>query len=494
MSDETEEQEAVVGEEVSRSTRIFGIEFATTTNLIFMPKFQQLLDRFEKNLKIKDAALKKEVQDVRCLRDKMDRASKEIEEIRQQKSDLSSQIRTVKSENLSLKGKLEHVEKEKRRAFDERTSLMKSESQQKKDIVRLEQDKQMLEQQNHSLKNQFVSIRDSVEETKLELKKAISQKNVLNEQLKSVTDDANRRIEKSEAKSSSNEKYLHHMFAQRNSPKAMQLLQKRIGAPSGKMDADYSVISLPIPCLEEIVQQTHHSVATMKISAAIFTKEEAPASSSQDACGFGEVDGNLCFAVADGVSTSSRQSEWARTLAIASIGPEELRESRFEKAQIQHQEEGKILTALVEPKLSWVWEEKLPLQSDATLLTGHVSPDGSAKLMRRGDTWAALKKETQDDWQIIFSPSEVNGTHAVNSHSPLEFDEATSISEISKLMVMTDGVASTDSKFLDELWGKVTGKDSDMLEDFVNQGRQEKTFENDDITIVAIDVRGFRHN
>ena len=179
---------------------------------------------------------------------------------------------------------------------------------------------------------------------------------------------------------------------------------------------------------------------------------------------------------------------------IASIGSEELRESRFEKAQIQHQEDGERLTALVEPKLAWVWEEKLPLQSDATLLSGHVSPDGSAKLMRRGDTWAAMKKETQDDWQIIFSPSEVNGTVAVNSHSPLEFDETTAVSEISKLMVMTDGVASTDSQFLDGLWCRITGKDSTKLEEFVNQGRQEKTFENDDITILAIDTRGFRHN
>lgn len=494
MSNEKEEEEDVVGEEVRKSTRILGFEIATSTNVIFMPKFQQLLDRFEKNVKMKDAALRKEVQDVRDLRLKMDHASKEIRDIRQQKKDLTMQMRAVKSENSILKQNLERVEKEKRLVSEEKTSLLKSKSQQKKNIARLEHDRQMLEQQNHELKNQFAKSRNSVEETKRELKKAISQMNIMDEQLKSTTDDANRRIEKSEAKSSSNEKYLHQMFAQRDSPKALQLLQKRIGAPSGKMDADKSIFSLPIPCLEEIVQQTHHSVATMKISAAIFTKEEAPASSSQDACSFGEVDGRLCFAVADGVSTSSRQSEWAKALVIASIGSEELRESRFEKAKIQHQEDGERLTALVEPKLAWVWEEKLPLQSDATLLTGHISPDGSAELMRRGDTWAAMKKETQDDWQIIFTPSEVNGTLAVNSHSPLEFDETTSVSEISKLMVMTDGVASIDSKFLDDVWNKVTENDPAKLEEFINQGRQEKTFENDDITIVAIDVRGFRHN
>ena len=59
---------------------------------------------------------------------------------------------------------------------------------------------------------------------------------------------------------------------------------------------------------------------------------------------------------------------------------------------------------------------------------------------------------------------------------------------------MTDGVASSDSKFLDELWSKVTENNSDQLNDLVRKGRQENTFENDDITIVAINPRGFRHN
>ena len=501
VSNETEMKGDVIGEEVTKSTRLFGFEVYTSSHPILVPEYQQNLDRKDKDLKmkdeelkVKDAALRKEIQQVKELRRKLGQNNKKNQNIRQQNHDILNQIQGVKSENSSLKERLERVEKEKRFVNEEKTSLLKSESQQKKYIDRLELDKRTLEQQNHNIKNQFAKSKVSVEETKRELKDAISQMNSMDERLKSTTENANRRIEMSEAKSSYNEKYLHQMFAQRNSAKALQFLQKRIGAPSGKMDADKSIFSLPIPCLEEIVQQTHHSVATMKISAAIFTKEEAPASSSQDACSFGEVNGRLCFAVADGVGTSNRQSEWAKALVIASIGPEELRESRFENAQIQHQEEGEKLTALVEPKYAWVWEEKLPLQSDATLLTGHVSPDGSAKLMRRGDTWAAMKKETQDDWKIIFSPSEVNGTQAVNSHSPLEFDETTAVSDISKLIVMTDGVASTDSKFLDELWNKVTGNDPAKLEEFVNQGRLEKTIENDDITIVAINVRGFRHN
>ena len=137
MSNEKEEEEDVVGEEVRKSTRILGFEIATSTNVIFMPKFQQLLDRFEKNVKMKDAALRKEVQDVRDLRLKMDHASKEIRDIRQQKKDLTMQMRAVKSENSILKQNLERVEKEKRLVSEEKTSLLKSKSQQKKNIVRL---------------------------------------------------------------------------------------------------------------------------------------------------------------------------------------------------------------------------------------------------------------------------------------------------------------------------------------------------------------------
>jgi hypothetical protein len=105
-----------------------------------------------------------------------------------------------------------------------------------------------------------------------------------------------------------------------------------------------------------------------------------------------------------------------------------------------------------------------------------------------------MKKKNGRKWTIIFQPSAVNGTQAVNSHSPLVFDESTDLSEVSKLLVMTDGVASSDSTFLDELWSKVTENKPDQLSELVRKGRQEKTFENDDITILAIDTRGFRHN
>ena len=201
MSNENKKNEDVVGEEVSKSTRIFGFEIATSTNLIFMPKYQQLLDRFEKNVKLKETALRKEAQDVRDLRLKIDHVSKQIQNIRQEKKDLSIQIQAVKSENSILKQKLERVEKEKRLVNEEKTSLLKSKSQQEINIVRLEHDRQILEQHNHNLKNQFAKSRDSVEETKRELEKATSQKNIMDERLKSATDDANRRIEKSEAKS-----------------------------------------------------------------------------------------------------------------------------------------------------------------------------------------------------------------------------------------------------------------------------------------------------
>ena len=105
-----------------------------------------------------------------------------------------------------------------------------------------------------------------------------------------------------------------------------------------------------------------------------------------------------------------------------------------------------------------------------------------------------MKTKNGRKWKVVFPPSAVNGTQAVNSHSPLVFDESADLYKISKLLIMTDGVASTDSTFLEELWNKVTGNDSNQLDNFVNKGRQENRFENDDITIVAIDTRGFHHN
>ena len=144
--------------------------------------------------------------------------------------------------------------------------------------------------------------------------------------------------------------------------------------------------------------------------------------------------------------------------------------------------------------MAWVWEAKLAKQSDATLLTGYIESDGNARHHRIGDTWAAIKNKNRRKWTIIFPPSAVNGTQAVNSHSPLVVDESIDLSEVSKLLVMTDGVASSDSKFLDELWSKVTENNPGQLSDLVRKGRRENTFENDDITIVAINPRGFRHN
>jgi myosin heavy subunit len=476
-----------VGKTVTNTTKFFGFQLASSTNLIFHPAYQQVLNRLQKRLKLYDSAFEVEIEKIQILEKKILGYKKSIESLNSQHSALSNESRRLNKDLKKTNNQWQKLQKEKDSLEKMNTHL--TQTNQKNTIQ-----KTQILNENQFLQREIDAKAASLKKVEVKTQVLEKQNQTLENQLETIKSETEQKIQSMEQQSSNNEKYLQQVYSLRHSPAALQLLQKRINAPLTTMNPDDSIYSLPIPCLQETVQQTHQSVATMKVSAAIFSKENGPASRSQDACSFGEVEGRLTFAVADGVSTSNRQSEWAKRLVTACIGPEDIRDSRFKKAQSKHKIDGEKLTTLIDDNVAWVWEEKLAEQSDATLLTGHITPEGNARLHRRGDTWAATKKKNGRKWNIILPPSTVNGTHAVNSHSPLEFDESIDISDVSKLLIMTDGVASTDSKFLDELWSKVTGNDPGQLEYLVEEGRQENTFDNDDITIVAIDTRGFRHN
>ena len=476
-----------VGKAVTKTITFFGVDFTTSSSLIFQEGFQRAMDDVNSKIKLFEKALLSEREQLLSLEEKMLEYQNSNANLKMKYNSLSQESQQLKQERSLTNSNFQALKSEKER-------LEKANHHLAKDNKQHQNQKAQNFNLNRKLQAEINSKIFSLSKTELENRDLGNLNQDLEMELKNTKSEAEQKMKSMQQQSLNNEKYLQQVFAQRNSPAALQLLQNRINAPPSEMDPDELIFSLPIPCLKETVQRTHQSVATMKISAAIFSKENGPASVSQDACGFGEVEGGLAFAVADGVSTSNRQSEWAKRLVTVCISPEKHRQSRFTKAQLQHKEDGEKLTALIDDKLAWVWEEKLAKQSDATLLTGQITPDGHAQLHRRGDTWAAMKKKNGRKWHVIFPPSVVNGTQAVNSHSPLVFDESTTTSEISKLLIMTDGVASTDSKFLEELWDKVTGSDPNQLEGFVSIGRQENTFENDDITIVAIDTRGFRHN
>ena len=488
MTSETKKPNtAAVGTSVKKDIRIFGFQLASTTNLLFHPAYQQILDDLNRQNKLLHSAIANEIQKIATL-------EKDLKITSKKKSDSEKKHATLVQEKNALERNHQTISVNFHRVKNENENLFRANTKLQKDVQRLGREIATTQNNNRKLKNDIGEKTKTASEFERKLRNVEKQKKDIEIKMETLQVETDQQMLSLKQQSTNNENYLQLLFNQRNSPAALQLLQKRIKAPSTKMNPDELIFTLPLPCLQEKVQQIHQSVATMKVSAAIFSKEDAPASVSQDACSFGEVEGRLTFAVADGVSTSSRQSEWSKRLASACIGPEKLRESRFKNAQIQHKEDGEKLTPLIDSNLAWVWEAKLAEQSDATLLTGYIEPDGNARLHRRGDTWAAMKKKNGRKWTIIFPPSAVNGTQAVNSHSPLVFDESIDLSEISKLLVMTDGVASSDSKFLDELWSKVTENNPDQLNDLVRKGRQENTFENDDITIVAINPRGFRHN
>ena len=476
-----------VGTTVKKDLTFLGFQIASTTNLLFHPSYQQILDGLNEQIKMMHSAIRFELQNKETLEKDLKKSSKSVNELEERCARIDKEKKRLERESQTTTSTL-------RRLKSERERLVKTNVKLTEDTKRLGGELATAKNNNRKLKNDINEKTKSSSEFERQLRNVEKQKKDIEIKMETLQVETDQQMLSLKQQSANNENYLQLLFNQRNSPAALQLLQKRIKAPSTKMNPDESIFTLPLPCLQEKVQQSHQSVATMKVSAAIFSKEDAPASVSQDACSFGEVEGRLTFAVADGVSTSNRQSEWSKRLVSACIGPEKLRESRFKNAQIQHKEDGEKLTPLIEGNLAWVWEEKLAKQSDATLLTGHIEPDGNARLHRRGDTWAAMKKKNGRKWTIVFMPSAVNGTQAVNSNSPLVFDESTDLSEVSKLLVMTDGVASSDSKFLDELWSKVTEKKPDQLSELVRKGRHEKTFENDDITILAIDTRGFRHN
>ena len=488
MTSETKKPNtAAVGTSVKKDFTIFGFQFASTTNLVFHPSYQQILDQLNEKIKMLNSALRFELQNKEILEKDVNKSVKSLNELKERYARMDKENKKLVRESQTISANFHRVKNENENLFRANTKLQK-------DVQRLGREIATTQNNNRKLKNDIGEKTKTASEFERKLRNVEEQKKDIEIKMETLQVETDQQMLSLKQQSANNENYLQLLFNQRNSPAALQLLQKRIKAPSTKMNPDELIFTLPLPCLQEKVQQIHQSVATMKVSAAIFSKEDAPASVSQDACSFGEVEGRLTFAVADGVSTSSRQSEWSKRLASACIGPEKLRESRFKNAQIQHKEDGEKLTPLIDSNLAWVWEAKLAEQSDATLLTGYIEPDGNARLHRRGDTWAAMKKKNGRKWTIIFPPSAVNGTQAVNSHSPLVFDESIDLSEISKLLVMTDGVASSDSKFLDELWSKVTENNPGQLSDLVRKGRRENTFENDDITIVAINPRGFRHN
>lgn len=441
------------------------------------------LEIFSRNLLLTDS----ESQEILSIKDK--NISELEETVNKLKAELKSQM--IKQQNTSRKSKktqqnLDNSEKQK-------VLLNKQNNQMVQENRTLSSRNESLNRQHQSL-GKTVRLRDTkIVELDTRMKNLIDKNTQLAIESKDAQNQAALKTEAAISKLETQKQYLLEIFNQRNSPAAMQLLQKRIGAPLGLETVHKSETLLPETCRAASIQYHQQSVATMKVSATILAKENQPASLSQDACSFGEIDGVLKFAVADGVSTSSRQSEWAQRLVRACVTTDEELKDRFTLAQQRHEIDGPNLGKLVDPPSAWAWETQLEQASHATLLIGTLSPNGTLHMRRQGDTWAAVKSGEEKEWQIVFNPSPVNGTKAITSQAPLTFEESSDITDVSKVMVMTDGVASSNTAFLDKLWKCISSDNAGALEDFVVNGRKTGDFENDDVTVVAMKREANHH-
>ena len=447
------------------SLRLFGIEMFSRNLMLTASESQEILSIKDKNISELEETvnkLKAELKSQMAQQQNNSRKSKKIQQnldtSEKQKASLSKQNNQMAQENRTLSGRNESLNR------------------------------------HHQSLGKTLHLRETkIVELNTRMKSLLDKNNQLAIESEDTQNQATIKTEAAISKLETQKQYLLEIFNQRNSPAAMQLLQKRIGAPLGSETVHKCETLLPETCRSASIQYHQQSVATMKVSASILAKENQPASLSQDACSFGEIDGVLKFAVADGVSTSSRQSEWAQRLVRACVTADEELNDRFTLAQQRHEIDGPNLGKLVDPASAWAWETQLEQASHATLLIGNLAPNGTLHMRRQGDTWAAVKSGEEKEWQIVFNPSPVNGTKAITSQAPLTFEESSDITNVSKVMVMTDGVASSNTAFLDKLWECVTSGKEEVLEDFVVNGRKIGDFENDDVTVVAMKREANRH-
>lgn len=208
---------------------------------------------------------------------------------------------------------------------------------------------------------------------------------------------------------------------------------------------------------------------------------------SQDAVAFEMRNGALYVGVADGVSTSHRQSEWAHRLAHAALHPTPL--EGIALAAEHHASHATTMLDLVDPKLRWMEEQMVDKSSEATLLCLHDTGGQKVTMKRRGDVWAAALIEGK--WTIVLQPSKVAATTAFSSKQPSNFDEELEIPRPQRMLVMTDGVHPTNAEGLESLWNGLHLAEDDLFNEWIVASDRDGAFDRtDDVSILAIDMKG----
>lgn len=218
------------------------------------------------------------------------------------------------------------------------------------------------------------------------------------------------------------------------------------------------------------------------LNALCLAKDRTNVKTSQDALAFEIRCGELHAAIADGVSSSHRQAEWAHRVARAALDDDAL--AGIVRAQQVHSEHAKTLFDLVDPKLQWMEEDKMNNPGQATLL--RVESHGDSITMQRcGDTWAAVYHDGA--WNVVLSPSNVAATTAISSDQPPTFDDTLTILKPERMLVMTDGVLGQLEQQLEQLWDGLAMPTDEAFVAWLESADRADLFDPvDDVTALAI--------
>lgn len=220
------------------------------------------------------------------------------------------------------------------------------------------------------------------------------------------------------------------------------------------------------------------------VRSLCLSKERDNVSKSQDACAFEYRDGRLFIGVADGVSTSHRQSEWAHRCVRSALGDNP--HQAHEHQRKVHDRNAETFLELEPETTRWMAQSATGKKSDATLMRVDAGQD-KVVLQRRGDVWAATWNAASKEWRVVLSPSSEDGTMAVSSDEVLEFTDKIEISKPDRLLLMTDGLNPTDHKGFELLWKNLKEDDSGVFDAWLQQALSGTTFAEDDVTVVAVD-------
>ena len=126
MTSETKKPNtAAVGTSVKKDFTIFGFQFASTTNLVFHPSYQQILDQLNEKVKMLNSALRFELQNKETLEKDVNKSVKSVNELKERCSIMDQENKKLVSQNKTTHSNFYKVKNENENLFRANTKLQK---------------------------------------------------------------------------------------------------------------------------------------------------------------------------------------------------------------------------------------------------------------------------------------------------------------------------------------------------------------------------------